>query len=403
MRNAVAAVAVAVLIVVALPSRADAIPFVPSPCDLAPSGPLQDACELVNLPSAAVDYATDTAAGVAVGGVDAATGGMASGIFDAALSWMSSLLSDTVKSAMDGLGAAMTQAPAPPVDTAWFHQQYVQVMVAGIGISVIMCILHLFSNLVRFKTWEMGRTFVLFLYAIFASATAPLFIRMGLQFADALTSAFASIGGEQAGQLTDKISEVTSSVTLTGSIEGAPALFTPLITILFLMIAVVLVIFWMILLTIRSIIIYLGTLAIPFVLPSIIDGKARFARLYFKAMFGVIMSAPILFGTLCFGSILIRDGMGAEGGWQSFVGGICLVGLASFLPLMFLKLLFPAAAPVVAIVEHGGKLVVSGVKSAGSHAADALSGGAASAALMAAHPDESTPRTPPPRPRGGTT
>ena len=67
-------------------------------------------------------------------------------------------------------------------------------------------------------------------------------------------------------------------------------------------------IFWMILLTIRSLIIYVGTLAVPFVLPSIIDGKGRFAKVYFNLLFGVIIAAPILFGTLCFGAMLLRDG-----------------------------------------------------------------------------------------------
>jgi hypothetical protein len=74
-------------------------------------------------------------------------------------------------------------------------------------------IVHLVVNMVRFRTAEMGRCFVMFLAAVFLTATAPFFVRMGLQFADGLTAGFASWGGAEAGQMTDRINEVSSTVT----------------------------------------------------------------------------------------------------------------------------------------------------------------------------------------------
>jgi hypothetical protein len=304
---------------------------------------------------------------------------------------------------MDGLGAAMSNAPKAPLDTSWFASEYATLFVVGVGLCFFVFIYHLIWNAMRFKSWEMVRTFLHFLLALFLTATAPFFIQMLLQFADALTSAFAGIGGQQAGQLADKISDVSSTITNTGGLDAVK----PLILILVLLVAVVLVIFWMVLLAIRSLIIYIGTLAVPFVLPSIIDGKGRFARLYFNLLFGVIIAAPILFGTLCFGAILLRDGyVGKEGLWP-LLTGIALIALASFLPFVVIKLLAPAAAPVAAVVERGGRRVVNVVRSGAQKAtvlaagaatggaalgAAAVAGGAGGAAVAGA-------RTPPPRPR----
>jgi hypothetical protein len=371
------------------------LPGIPSPCDLAPIEILKDGCKA----------ATDVTAipGAVVGAVDKATGGVVNNIFDSALGWFAALLSDTVKSAMSGLGDAMSNSPKAPLDTSWFASEYGTLLVVGVGLCFFVFIYHLLWNAMRFKSWEMLRTFRYFLLAVFLTATAPFFIQMMLQFADALTSAFAGIGGQQAGQLADKITDVTSTITNTGGLDAVK----PLILILVLLVAVVLVIFWMILLAIRSLIIYVGTLAVPFVLPSIIDGKGRFAKLYFNLLFGVIIAAPILFGTLCFGAMLLRDGYVGKDGLWPLLTGIALIAIASFLPFVVIRLLAPAAAPMVAVVERGGHRVVDVVRS-GAHkatvlAAGAVTGGAALTAGVAAGGAGaaalSSARSAPPRPR----
>jgi hypothetical protein len=389
-------------------------PGIPSPCDLAPIEILKDGCKA----------ATDVTAlpGIVAGAADSATGGVITNIFDSALGWFAALLSDTVKSAMDGLGDAMSNAPKAPLDTAWFADEYATLLVVGVGLCFFVFVYHLIWNLVRFKSWEILRTFLYFLLAVFLTATAPFFIQMTMQFADSLTSAFAGIGGKDAGQLADKISDVTSTITNTGGLGAVK----PLVLILVLLIAVVLVIFWMILLTIRSLIIYVGTLAVPFVLPSIIDGKGRFAKVYFNLLFGVIIAAPILFGTLCFGAMLLRDGYVGKDGLWPLLTGVALIGIASFLPFVVIKMLAPAAAPIVAVVERGGKQTVnvvrSGAQKATVLAAAAVTGGAAvgaaglaagagagGAASMARPPrprslpnyDATPSPSVPPRPRGG--
>jgi hypothetical protein len=370
------------------------LPGIPSPCDLAPIQILKDGCKA----------ATDVTAipGVVAGAVNSATGGVVNNIFDSALGWFAALLSDTVKSAMDGLGEAMTNAPKAPLDTTWFADEYGTLLVVGVGLCFFVFVYHLLWNAMRFKSWEMLRTFRHFLLAVFLTATAPFFIQMMLQFADALTSAFASIGGQQAGQLADKISDVTSTITNTGGLDAVK----PLILILVLLVAVVLVIFWMILLAIRSLIIYVGTLAVPFVLPSIIDGKGRFAKIYFNLLFGVIIAAPILFGTLCFGAMLLKDGYVGKDGLWPLLTGVALIAIATFLPFVVLKLLAPAAAPVVAVVERGGHRVVdvvrSGAQKATVLAAGAVTGGAAMTAAAAGAGGGAamaSARSAPPRPR----
>jgi hypothetical protein len=376
MRRLAALVFLAALMLGVCAQRADALPGIPSICDLAPSDALKTACELAN-PGTVVG----AVGGLATGGVDAVTGGVASGIFDQALSWMSGVLAGTVKSAMDGLGSALSSAPEPPIGTQWFAAQYAPLLVAGIGMCFFVLIFHLVWNMVRFRTAEMGRCFVMFLAAIFLTATAPLFIQMALQFADALTSAFASVGGQQAGQLTDRITEITGSITQ-GNLD---TIFAPLIVIFVLMVAVILVLVWMVLLAVRAEVLYLGTLAVPFVLPSIIDGKARLARIYFKTMFAVILTKPVLIGTLCFGAMLLRDGYVGGDGLYSIVAGIALIILATVLVFALFKLLLPAAAPVIAVVERGGHHVVEGVRSAGTVALGAVTGGAAGAAMASKH------------------
>jgi hypothetical protein len=154
----------------------------------------------------------------------------------------------------------------------------------------------------------------------------------------------------------------------------------------------------MVLLVIRTLIIYVGTLAIPFVLPSIIDGKAKFARWYFRILFGVIISAPILFGTVVAGAWLLKQGAVDQHGIWAILAGIGIMLLATVLPAVVLKVLVPAAAPVVVALERGGHKVVEGVHTATVAAAAAMTGGAA-AGLAAAGGGKSTPKTPPPRPR----
>jgi hypothetical protein len=379
-------------------ARADALPFVPDPCDLAPGGVVQDACKVVTDP---VGSGVGIVGGAVGGTVNDVTAGVAGSIFDQAMSWFSAMLADTVKSAMDGLGSALSSAPAPPIDTAWFAQEYRPLVAVGIGLCWLMFLIHLVWNWVRFRTAEIWRCFLNCLLAMFLVATGPLFIKMAVEFADALTAAFAAWGGPQAQQLTDNLSQITGSITETGGLDGVK----PLLLILVLMVAVVLVIFWMILLVIRTLIIYLGTLAIPFVLPSIIDGKARFARFYFRALFGVIISAPILFGTVVAGAWLLKQGAVDQHGIWAIMGGIGIMALAILLPATVLKFLLPMAAPVIVAIERGGHRVVDSVKDVRTKvAAGAAAGvtGGASLALMA-DGGGSKPRTPPPRPRGDPT
>lgn len=370
----------------AAPARPPALPGLPSPCDLAPVPIIADACNAANDP-------VGTGIGIVAGGVDAATGGAASGFFDQGLSWVAGILADTVKGALDSLGGMLSSAPKAPIDQPWFLNEYWLLVSTGIGLSVIVCFVHLWGNAIRWRTWEMGRTFQLFCLAAFGVATGPLWMGALLSIADAFTAAFASVGGEQAGQLSDKLTETTSSITNTGGLDGVK----PVLLVIVLLVAVVMVLFWMLLLALRSNLIYIGTLAIPFVLPSIIDGKMRFARLFFKTMLGIILAEPILVGVLSFGALLLRDGYVGQNGLYPLLTGIALIGCATFLPFAVLKI-FGLATPAVQVIERAGKSVVNvartGAQKATVLAAGAVTGGAAIPLAAAT----GSPRQPPPRP-----
>ncbi len=257
----------------------------------------------------------------------------------------------------------------------------------------------------------MALCFRQFCLAVFFTATAPLFIQMALKIADAFTQGFATWGGADAGQFNDKLTAVTSSISTT----GAPDIIGPIVTLIVLFVAVALILVWMVGLAIRAELLFIGTLAVPFVLPSIIDGKARFARIYFKTMFGVLISKPILIGTFCFGAVLLQNGgISKDGIWNLF-GAIAILGAATFVPLVVIRVLWPDTAPVVHVVGRGASHVASGVRTVGMVAAGAVTGGAAGAALGASMGSstppparERPPRRPadppaatPPPPRGG--
>ncbi len=369
---------------------AAAIPFIPSPCDLAPIPALEDACNLANDPVGSV-------AGVVVGGADAVTGGVASNIFDKGLTWLAGKFAETIGAAVDGLATMLAGTPGPPIDTDWFATEYAQLIETGLGLSVIVCVIHLIGCVIRFRVWEMGRTFAMFCLAAFGVATGPLWIAVALQVSDAFTAAFLSLGGDDAGKLADRVADVTKQITDAAGL----GLVTPILVVIVLFFAVCLVLFWMVLLIIRSVIIYVGTLAIPFVLPSIIDGKMRFARIYFKFLFGVILAEPVLVGVMCAGAALMRDGYVGQGGLYPLLTGIVIMAVAAFLPLTVLKM-FGLATPVAVALERSGRNAVnvarSGTQKATVIAAGAVSGGALLPLAAGAAAMSSSHRTPPPRP-----
>lgn len=392
--------------------RADALPGLPSPCDLMPSGPLADACNLaggVADPVAAVSGAGGLigSAATSAGLPDptAAIGGFVGNVFDQ----LNAILADTVTKAVDGLGAALSSAPEPPIGADWFHAQYLPLERAGIVVCLTVLFAHLLINLIRHRTLEMALCLRQFVLAVFFTATAPLFIQMGLKIADAFTQGFATWGGADAGQFNDKLSAVTSTI----STAGAPAVIGPIVTLIVLVIAVGLILLWMVGLAIRAELLFIGTLAVPFVLPSIIDGKARFARIYFKTMFGVLISKPILIGTFCFGAVLLQNGGISKDGIWNLLGGLALLAAATFIPLVVIRVLWPDTAPVVNVVSRGASAAVSGARTVGMAAAGAVTGGASGAAMGAgagaamsqSHPRAQPPRRPPdpdvPPPRGG--
>lgn len=373
--------------------RADALPGLPDPCDLAPSGPLSDACHVaqgVTNPVGAIS---------GVGGLV----GDAAGVAGVSLpSWstdpigaMAQTLADTLKGALDGLGGILSSAPEPPVDQAWFKAEYAPLAGAGITLSFLLFGGLAFAYGVRGRLADMSRSFVLMVVAVFLSATAPLFVKTALMFADALTTGLASAGGQPAGQLTDKLTDITTAVTQTGNLGDT---IKPFALVLILFVTVVFTLLWMVLLIVRTDIIYVATLAIPFVLPSIIDGKGRVARFYFRALFCVILAKPVLLGTVVAGAILLRDGYVGQAGWVALVTGMFIVVFATLFPLAVFKLLLPAAAPIVLAVERGGGKVISHARTGAAAVAGFAVGGPAGAAVASA----SSPKTPPPRPRSPT-
>jgi hypothetical protein len=388
MRRLVAAVLIAGIATCIFPTPfsalpAEALPGLPSPCDLAPTPALKDACELAN--PATVVGAVAGVANDAAGGVP---GAIAGNIFDAGLAWLNGVLADTVKGALDGLGEALANAPKAPLESASFTNLYGQLMAVGLALCFFLFGFHVFAAPIRGRSPT--RPFGFFVLAVFLTAAAPFIIGGLLVFADSLSAAFASMGGQEAGQLVDKLADVSNTITVNGGLDAVK----PLILIMVLLVAVALVLFWMLLLTVRSELIYLGTLAAPFIIPSVVDGKARFAKVYAAAMFGVVISAPILLGVVCAGSILLRDGyVGADGLWP-LLTGVGLILLATFLPFAVLKAIVPLAAPAVVAVERAGGRVIHSVGSVGSIVAGAVTGGAAGAAVASTAPDP----TPPPRP-----
>jgi hypothetical protein len=376
---------------------AHALPGLPSPCDLAPSGPLQDACNIgqgVANPVAAVGGAVGVVGDVgSVAGVDLP----GPAYLDDAFQWLIGMFADSIKTAMDGLGQMLDAAPAPPIDQEWFAQEYKPLMSVGLSLCFVMALGYFAWYGLRGHTFELWHSFKLFLIAIFATATAPLFMRMALQAADALTAGFAAWGGAEAGQFTDRITQVTSNLTIG---DGVMAVVGPVLTFLFLFFSVCMVLVWMVLLTLRAELIYIGTLGIPFVLPSIIDGYGRFARVYFKALFGLVITKPILIGTLCAGAWLIERGAFGADGIQALVAGFSIF-LVATLGCFFLFKLLGIATPIVLAVERGGRSAVAGVRDAGKVAAG-VAAGPGYAVAEAAADGASTPRTKPPRPRGGS-
>ena len=382
--------AVVVFAALSFTARADALPFLPSPCDLAPSGPAQDACKAATDP-------VGTAAGIVGGAVGGSVGqAISGGIFDQAVSWLANFMADAIKAALDGLGQLLGDAPKPPVDQAWFAQQYFIIAPVGVLLGFWWFLTLTTVNMFRFRINEMARNFVMFILSVFLTMTAPLLIRMGLSFADTLTTVFTGIGGQSAGTVVDRVTAITASIK-TNSDLGTIA--QPFLLIGFLLAAVLLVMFWFVMLAVRSEIVLLGTLAIPFVLPSIIDGTARFAKFYAKALFGVILSAPILWGTVCVGAwLMTQTNMPATGVWP-LVSAVVLMGAAIGLPWVVLKMLLPMVTPVVVAIERGGHRAVEftrdRVTQLAAFAGAGATGGASLAAVDMASP--SRPTTPPPQ------
>jgi hypothetical protein len=387
------AVTAAVGVVGGLPTPA-AAQILPSPCDFAPSGPFQDACD------ATVGAVTDPVGAVgAVAGL-AGDGLSAVGIDPPAfltdpVGWLASLLADTVNSAMGDLGKVLSSAPEPPIDQAWFDLEYKPLMRAGMFLCLIVAAVYFLWFGFKGHLWDLGRSFQMFLLAIFLTATAPLFIRMALRMADGLSAGLASRGGDYATELTTKIGEVTKTITATG---GLGDVVKPVILIIVLFVCVVLVVIWMVLLAVRSMLIYVGTLAVPFVLPSIIDGKARFARIYGKAMFGLIIAKPVLVGTVVSGAWLLERGYVEGDGFQAMLIGLAIFLVATVVPWFVMKLL-GLATPVVVAVERGASRVAHTAKAGAAAAVGFVGGSFAGAATAAGAANAATPRTPPPEPR----
>lgn len=375
------------------PASAAPIPHLPSPCDLAPSGAIKHACEVaqgVSNPVGAVDgivgLAGDAASTAGVTLPDWATDPI--GAFEG-------VLADTVNSAMGGLADLLASAPSPPIDTGWFANEYRPLMIVGVQLCFFVAFFYFVWFGLRGHVDLLGQAFKMFLVAIFFTATAPLFIRAAVQAADALSAGFVNWGGGGAGALTDRISEVTSGITKTGGLDSTVWWAKPLILLFVLLFTVFLVLVWMVALAVRSELIYVGTLAVPFVLVGIIDGKAKFAKWYFRALFGIIITKPILIATLVTGAWLVQQGAATDGPYALLTGFSILV-VATFLFIPLFKMLLPAAAVAIAVVERGGHKAVSGVKSAGTIAVGAFAGGAGAAVAASA---QAEPRTAPPLPR----
>lgn len=404
MRNVVRALLAMLVVVigVAVATPVQALPGLPDPCDFAPSGPIQDACRVAEGVANPVDAVTGAVG--AVGTVADAAGVELPGpaYLNDALNWLTDLFAATVHGALAGLGQMLAATPGPPIDQEWFAQEYAPLIRVGMTLSFLMALGYFAWFGLRGRTSELWHSFKLFLVAITTIAIAPLLIRMALQAADALTSGFAHWGGVEAGQFTDKITEVTSGVS--GGGDGVQAVVGPVVLLLFLFFSVCMVIVWMVLLTLRSELIYMGTLAIPFVLPSIIDGYGRFARIYFKVLFGLIITKPILVGTLCAGAWLVERGAFGTDGIQALIAGFTIF-LVATVGCMFMFKLLGLATPVVLAIERGGQRVAGGVRSATAVAAGAVTGAvtgdAAGGAAAGAITATSQERTPPPRPRGG--
>jgi hypothetical protein len=102
--------------------------------------------------------------------------------------------------------------------------------------------------------------------------------------------------------------------------------------------------------------------------------------------------------------MVLRDGYVGHDGLWPLLTGVALVRVATFLPFVVVRLLVPAAAPVVGVVERGGHRTVDLVRTGAAKAtALAATAGAAAPAVMAAGSAASSaparPRALPARPR----